>query len=205
MDGVDTAIALTMVGLLAAPPVAIAAFVVIRRQRPVWLRHLAIGAASMLLIMIAATALGFSFENTLANFVGFVAGCLAYSFLAVSCWQIRFLPLRIIALLGAAIPTCIGYVLSTIGLLGLMLVVGDYARPPNKVEQMDSGLVCRVTGWGSAITDSGYTVHLYRSWAWLPLIERSVVSISINESESARSIDAPTGATCADVLGKYRR
>jgi len=202
MDGAETAIALTTAGLLAAPLIAIAAFVVIRWQRPAWLRQLAIGAAAILLILIVAAALGFSFENTLANFVAFVIGYGSYNFLAVSCWQIRFLPLRVVALLGAAIPILGGYVLSTIGLLGLMLVVGDYASAPKKVEQMDSGLVCRVTGWGSAITDSGYTVSLYRNWGWLPLIERSVVSISVNESE--RSIDRPSDATCADALRKYR-
>jgi hypothetical protein len=204
MDNFVSSVALTMAGLLAGPPIAIAAFVLTRWRRPAWLRRLIIGAASLLLIIIAASALGFSFEKTLANFVSFAVGCLAYSFLAVSCWQIRFLPLRIVALLGAAIPIGVGYLLSTIGMLGLMLVVGDYSVAPYKIEQMESGLVCRVTGWGSAITDSGYTVHLYRTWGWLPLIERSVVSISINESASARSIDAPAGATCADALGKYR-
>ena len=156
----------------------------------------------MLSIMTAGVVLGFSFKNTLANFAGFMVGYGAYCFLAASSWKIKQLPLRIVALLGAAIPICVGYLLSTIGLLGLMLVIGDYARAPNKVEQMDSGLVCRVTRLGSAVTDSGYTVSLYRNWDWFPLIERSVISISVNES--ARSLDAPTDATCADALKKYR-
>ena len=122
----------------------------------------------------------------------------------LSCSQLlenSVLAASILALLCAAIPIFAGYVLCTIGLLGLIFIVGDYTRAPNQIEQIDTRLVCRVTLWGSAATDSGYTVHLYRSWAWLPLIERSVLSMSVNQTDQSKG--PPMDVTCADALKKY--
>ena len=49
---------------------------------------------SVLFVAAAAMALGFSFKNVLANFACLVIAYGAYCFLAVSCWRIRFWPLR---------------------------------------------------------------------------------------------------------------
>ena len=193
------AVLIVAIGLVAAPLIAFASFASTRGRWVSSQRPMAIACGSVLLVIAGVATLGFSFKSVLANFTSFVVAYGAYCFLAVSCWRIRFWPLRALALLCAAIPILAGYVLSTVGLLGLILIIGDYTRAPSKVEQMDIGLVCRVTGWGSAVTDSGYTVHLYRTWDWLPLIERSVISISINELDGSTE-----DSTCADALRQYR-
>jgi len=142
--------------------------------------------------------------NVILGCVCFVIAYGAYCFLAVSCWQIKFLPLRIPALLGAAIPICAGYFMSTVGLLGLMFIVGDYTRAPESTEQIDMGLECRVTGWGMVASASGYTVHLYKSWSWLPFMERSAVSIPVVQIGYVGD-QPPKDASCADAVAEYRR
>src|SRR5205823_4049965 len=146
------------VGLFAAPLIAVGVFASIRSRWPSAQRRIATICIFAIVVILGGAALGFSFKNVLLNFVCFVIAYGAYCFLAVSCWRIKFLPLRIPALLGAAIPICAGYFMCTVGLLGLMFIVGDYTRAPESTEQIDTGLECRVTGWGMVASVSGYTV-----------------------------------------------
>ena len=158
--------------------------------------------ASVLVFIVTAAALGFSFKDVLSNFVAFMIAYAAYCFLAVSCWRIPSLFVRIPALILAAIPIALGYVLSTIGTLGLMFIIGDYTTPPRRIEQLRPDLTCRVTLWGASFTASGYAVHLYKTWAWLPFIEKSVVKLSVNQTDFSEG-QAPKDLTCADALVKY--
>lgn len=67
----------------------------------------------------------------------------------------------------------------------------------------EAGLACRVTLWGTAFSASGDTVHLYRTWEWLPLIERSVVRIPVVELGYAGD-QPPPAADCSDAVRLYR-
>ena len=108
--------------------------------------------------------------------------------------------IRILALVVAAVPVCIGYFLATIGALGLVFIIGDYSRPPYHTEQMRAGLVCHIRGWGAAFTASGHSVHLYKVWPELPFLKREVAMISVNETDPDSE---PKRASCADVLAAY--
>jgi hypothetical protein len=201
-DPTMAAYLITEIGLFAAPLVAFGAFAAIQSR---WISRQPTVAAvcvSVVVFVLGAAALGLSFKDPLANFVVFTIAYAAYCLLAVLCWRIPSLFIRIPALLLAAIPICFGYVLCSIGALGLMFIVGDYTSPPKHTEQMNRNLTCRVTLWGASFTASGYTVHLYKSWAWLPFVEKSVVTMSVNQTGFSEG-QAPKDVTCADALAKY--
>jgi hypothetical protein len=204
MEVEKAAVLITGLGLFFAPIVIFLSFFSMRRWWPSSLPATTIAAASVVVLVFAAAALGFSFKAILPNFICFIAAYAAYCFLAISLWRITFWPLRILALLAAFVPIGIGYAACTIGLLGLVFVVGDYTREPKTSEQIEPGLVCRVTLWGLAVGASGYNVSLHRSWDWLPLIERSVTRISVVESGYVGDTP-PKDASCADALAAYRK
>jgi hypothetical protein len=193
---------ITAISLFAAPLVAFGAFAAIQSRWSSRQARIAAVCAAVLVFLLGAAALGFSFKDVLSNFVAFMVAYAAYCLLAVFCWRIPFLFIRIPALLLAAIPICFGYVLCSIGSLGLMFIVGDYTNAPKRVEQLRPDLTCRVTLWGASFTASGYTVHLYKSWAWLPFVERSVIAMSVNQTDFSEG-QAPKDVTCADALAKY--
>jgi glucan phosphoethanolaminetransferase (alkaline phosphatase superfamily) len=192
----------TAIGLFSAPLVAFGAYAAIQSRWPSRQSTIAAMCALVLVLILGAAALGFSFKDVMPNFVAFIIAYAAYCFLAVSCLRIRWLFIRILALIVAAIPICIGYVFCTIGSLGIMFFVGDYTNPPKQVEQLRPDLTCRVTLWGASFTASGYAVHLYKTWAWLPLIEKSVVTMSVNQTDFSEG-QAPKDLTCVDALAKY--
>jgi hypothetical protein len=48
---------------------------------------------------------------------------------------------------------------------------------------------------------SGYKVHLYKSWDWLPSVEGSVVGIPVVQ---VGYVGQPNDANCADAVAQYR-
>ncbi|HXC40041.1 MAG TPA: hypothetical protein VN667_13965 [Burkholderiales bacterium] len=73
----------------------------------------------------------------------------------------------------------------------------DYSRAPKLVVQNSDGLICRVTEWGMAASDSGYTVKLYKRWPMLPFLERELYSVVVNETNLT---SLPRSASCSSVL-----
>jgi hypothetical protein len=127
------------------------------------------------------------------------AAYVAYCFVAISAWALRSRPLRILTLVATAIPVVAGYALGMVGALALIFIVGDYAEPPIQTASMADNLECRITGWGMATTDSGYIVHLYKHWPAMPLLEREVARIVVNETNP---VDDTASASCDDALAK---
>jgi hypothetical protein len=199
-----TAYFVTSIGLFAAPLLAFGAFASIQSRWSSRQSTIAAVCALVLVFILSAAALGFSFKDVLSNITAFIVAYAAYCFLAVSCLRIRSLLLRIPAFIVAAIPVFAGYVLCTVGTLALIFIVGDYTSPPRHTEQIRPDLICRITGWGAAFTASGSTVHLYKSWPWLPFLERSVGSISVTESGDTET-GPQIGASCADAMAKYNK
>jgi hypothetical protein len=202
MTPIDSAaISIAVAGLLIAPLIAVGVFAIVQsRWTSAGRRAMFVCILTIVFVAAAATA-GLSFKKVLVNVALFAVAYGAYCFLVVCCWRVRLLPLRILVLLCGLIPVGLGYVTSTIGLLGLMFIVGDYSRVPHEVNQIEAGLECRITLWGMAAGASGYTVHLYRSWDWLPFIERSVVSIPVVQ---VGYVGQPNDANCADAVAQYR-
>ena len=82
--------------------------------------------------------------------------------------------------------------------LAVAFVVGDYADPPEKTEHIAANLECEVTGWGMVASGEGYTVHLYRTWPLLPLVEKEIARVSVDETNPAE--EGTQSATCNTVL-----
>lgn len=198
-----TPYAAAWIGLLAAPLVALAAFTSTRGYWRFMLRWLVSASALTLAIVVTSNALGFSFRGATPNVAAFIIAYGAYCFLAFACWQIRFLPLRLLALAVGVLPIIAGYALGTVGMLGLLFIIGDYARPPVRTEQLEGDLQCEVRLWGMAASDSGYTVRLYRVWTKLPFIEQSLARASVNQTDTSKG--PPQDVTCADLVTRYEK
>jgi hypothetical protein len=188
-------------GLLGAPVLALVIFILLPQRR--FQAQSAIFSSSVLILYLALARVGLSFVEVQANFLCFVFAYFAYSFLAVMCLRIPIKAIRIIIFVIAIVPIGLGYFLSTIGVLGLAFIVGDYTSPPQRIEQMATGLNCRITGWGSAGSSSGYAVSLYRSWSGIPFLERKVLGVSV--VQAGYSGPPPDDVSCADLLAEYEK
>lgn len=196
-----TSFAIAWLGLLAAPPIAVFAFAVTSRFRPALIKRLAIGCAFLVVSIAAAASLDISLTSNAANVACLSTAYLAYAFLAASIWRVRSLILRVPALVIAAIPIAGGYVMGTMGVLGLAFILGDYASPPLQAVRMGAGLECRINAWGNVTSDTGYTVHLYRHWPLVPFVEREVSRVTVNETHPG---PGPSTASCKDALAALR-
>jgi hypothetical protein len=100
-DPAMAAYLITAIGLFAAPLVAFGAFAAIQSRWTSRQPTIAAVCASVLVFVLGAAALGFSFKDPLPNFVAFMIAYAAYCLLAVFCWRIPSLFIRIPALLLA--------------------------------------------------------------------------------------------------------
>jgi hypothetical protein len=182
--------------VLGAPPIAFLAVPVIRRAWPYANLPIIIAAIAILCFAIGSSVSRLSFTNVWVNVVLAAICYLAYCFLAASCWQISRSAVRYIVGIVTTLPIGVGYLLGTIGALGLGWIVSDYASPPHHVEQMAPGLICEITEWGT-IFSGGYKVHLYQRWSAFPFLEREVVILTVDQNAS----DADK--TCSDALNAY--
>lgn len=196
-----TSLAIAWFTLLAVPPTAVIAFLVANKSRPALIKRLAIGCAVLIVGVVGSARLDISLMSNAANLVCLSAAYLAYAFLATCLWRVRSLFLRVPALLIAAAPIAGGYVMGTMGFLGLAFILADFANPPLQTVRMAAGLECRIQAWGNAISDTGYTVYLYRQWPLVPFVEREVSKVRVNETNPGTG---PTAASCKDALAAMR-
>lgn len=182
---------------MAAPPISVIAFIAVMRARPALIKRFVFGSALFIVSVMGAARLDVSFMSTPVNVACLAAAYLAYVFLAASFWLVKPLILRVPALVIAAVPVLAGYMMGTVGLLGLAFIIGDYANPPLQTLRIDANLECRVIAWGNATADSGYTVHLYRQAPLIPFVEREVSRVRVNET---RPGPGPATASCKDAL-----
>ena len=133
-----------------------------------------------------------------ANWLAVAAGWTAWCVLVGLLYAIRPRSVGIGVGALASLSVLPGLLLGTIGILGLMFIVGDYARPPLASRTLSPGIDCIVTGWGSAFSDDGHDIDIYRYWRWLPAIRRRVRHVAVDET---RPDPATRFATCASVAG----
>lgn len=200
-DSLNPSFSIALFCLWGAPPMAITAFFTVRRHWPGAVTRISIACALLIATVVVCCWFGVSLVSTTANAICLAATYVAYCFLAISAWRLRQLILRVLTLLVAALPIAVGYVLASVGMLGLMFIVGDYTRPPLQNTEMTTDLECRVTSWGMAASDTGYTVHLYQHWRALPFLEREVAHIVINETNPLPGL---ANASCDDALKAAR-
>jgi hypothetical protein len=198
----DASLLVVWGSLLVAPLIAAIIFITVRYKSPKAQSVVVRGAVAALLIIACSIVLGIGFVAPLINCVCLAIAYLAFCYLAVSCWQIPDKVFRVLALIAFSMPIVVGYLFAMVGALGLAFVVGDYSSAPIHTENMRPDLVCRINVWGAVFSDSGYTVHLYKHWAAVPLVEWEVERIVVNQSESNAR---PIAATCHDVLAAYAK
>lgn len=176
-------------GCLLGGPVA-ACRVARRADARRW-RQLAAGSAGLIAAIALALAGDTRFVWPQANILALCAAYAAYCLLAFSCLRLASKPLRVAAMAVAALPIAAGYVVGTIGFMGLGLIIADVTQPPTKVQTLEGGLVCRVTEWGGAFSDSGVTLSVFRPLG--PVLEQRMARHSVSYSTDA----PPVG--CADL------
>lgn len=156
------------------------------------LQRLCVRAAILLLSVAVCWSIDLEFAWRLLNWIALAAAYLAWCTLMGALFR---LPPRALGLaLGTlgSVSLIPGLVLTTVGILGLMFFVGDYAAPPAKLVRLPSGLDCVVTKWGNATTDDGHDVHLYRYISWLPVLRRQVRRLIVNETYPTRDVPRTT-------------
>jgi hypothetical protein len=199
MDSFKEGFAIVWIGLLAAPLLAL----ILARLRRFGARILMIAASTFLLSYFVFAYSSLAFVAPKGNLACFVVAYFAYCILAATCLRIPRKIIRFPIFVIAIVPIAFGYLLSTVGILGLMFIVGEYTNLPDRTEVMTAGLTCRVTGWGMAAGASGYTIGLYQSWNAVPFLERKVIGSSV--TQAGYSGPPPADVTCADLFGQYEK
>ena len=99
-------------------------------------------------------------------------------FLLISCllWLTQFQSNKLIKIIGIIFMVVVfgvGYLLSTVGLLGLGFIVAEYE--PNRKMELSNNLEYRETWLGNAISDHrGKRFEVYQQIGWLPIMERRI-------------------------------
>ena len=163
---------------------------------------LILSSATLLATVILSTAAQISFTGLYGNLATWVCAYLAYCYLAASTWRIKKRLIRYAALTIMHTPIALGYVMGTLGFLGLMFIVGDQTDPPLKTEQLTQNMSCDIRGWGMAASDSGYTIRLRKKWQVLPIVEKTMYSVVVNETQSYVSGE---GTDCHSAFAAYRK
>jgi len=190
---------------LFAPPASVFVFALLHSYRP--RIEVRFGRACLYFLIVTfllGPILRFGFTQAIANFVFWCLAYFCYCYFAVSRWQIKTKWVRFSVLALMSVPIAFGYLMGTIGILGLGWILMDKTASPMNVEQIEPGLVCEKTGWGAAATDSGYNLHLYRRWSALPFVRREVEMILVNETALSQDIEPPK-ATCHDLLVVHKK
>lgn len=185
---------------MAALPLAVVLFMVIGRLAPRSQFPVVLGSASIVLGVLAGAVAGISFTVQGVNVVAVALSYFSFCYLAVSAWRIRNKLSRFVVIALATITIGIGYVLGTVGFLALLFIVGDYTNPPVQTLDVTGKLRCKVTVWGMAASDSGYTVHLYKRWGMLPFLEKEVSKAVVNETHP---VDGEKVASCQSLAAMY--
>lgn len=187
--------------LFFGPLISLGIFIALRNRARRHLRLAVLGSATLLTLVIFACSTKISLASILVNLIFLSAAYLSFCFLAASTFTARPIFIRIPLVVATYIPIIIGYILTTIGVLGLMFIMGDYTNAPKEAKQMRPGLDCRTTMWGG-LGDSGYTVHLYKYFSIIPFIRHEVRTTSVDESYPE---SGPISASCDSEFFAYNQ
>ena len=194
------AISIIWADVLAAYPLAVVLFKAIGRFPP-RSQFLAVrGSGSIVLGVLACAVLGISFTVQGMNVIAVALAYFSFCYLAVSAGKIHNKLSRFLVRALTTITIGIGYVLGTVGFLVLMLMVSESTDPPAETLNVSDNLRCDITTWGTVLSDSGHTVHLYRRWEMLPFFEKEVSTDTVNYTNRD---DGEKGTTCQSLAAMY--
>lgn len=127
------------------------------------------------LLVILAFYLNISTTTPIVDWVFFTIPLFTISYLL---WLTQFQNNKPVKIFGVVIMIPIfglGYLLSTVGILGLAFMVSDY-DPTRRIE-LSNNLEYRETSIGNAISARrGRRCEVFEKMSWFPLIERRIVS-----------------------------
>ena len=160
---------------------------------------------SVCILMLTYVLAGwrFSFVEQVTNAYWLLFCYAIYCFLVASCVFIKVKTLRIAMLLVTAFPICVGYFFATFGILGFFFILGLGGKidEPQHIEHLSTGFICRTWKWGMVFTGPhfGYSVHLYKTWNVLSLVQQQVASEFIDVGAKEPDV------SCSDLLAQYSR
>jgi hypothetical protein len=195
--------------LLLIPPAALISIRLL--QNRVTILQLASVIVGIVTTTIMAVYFHIGFIFPLVSILWFFVGYFTYCFFAAFCFRIKRKALRFLSLVILAVPIVLGYALATVGRLGLMFILADVLAKPSYSQVTADGLNCKVTGWGGAWGDSGFRGGLYRTWSFVPLIQKEITWIDVDQSNdqvsrsSGASQSAPINEEelCAQLAKEY--
>lgn len=116
-----------------------------------------------------------SFTSRIINWTGITLPFLLLSSLLWTTRELKQRAFRILGILSMVIVFGIGFLISTIGLLGLMFILGDYK--PSIVKPISKELTYSETGLGNAVSNyRGRRFEIHQKIKWMPIFKRRVAS-----------------------------
>jgi hypothetical protein len=162
---------LVVIATLLGGPVIAGLTYAASRRFPHFLTPLASLAAAVLGVALLAALLKISFISGHANVVALCLTYLAYCLLGLSACRLKRPLLRQLVLVAVSMPIALGYLLGTIGALGLAFLLGDAVGPPVEQRWIDGRTICVVT-IQDGIGETSYQLSLNQRWSGLPLQRR---------------------------------
>lgn len=156
--------------LVAALPIAFVGTRLFAKHARQHTRRLLIGSAVFLATIAALWSVGVSMRWMEADIFVIFTASVVYSSMFLLAFSIKRVAPRIVAVAVLGSPILLGYVVGTVGVLGVLFVSGDLG---SSVElNTKTGLLCRAEPFGNATTDvNGYFARLVRPIGFL---ERNV-------------------------------
>lgn len=158
-----------LIGLWIYPIIGFVLFR-ITRNKPVRRKQVFI----TLLTLFSITALGMTLKfSTTSTFIDWLLLSLTYLAICFFLWVLAFhrnVFIKIVGIISLTLFLGIGYMMSTIGILGLAFTLGDYETVD--IQKLDNGIICKKTCYGNVTVDSSGTwIRIYKTIKWLPIIE----------------------------------
>ena len=145
-------------------------------------RAFLIGMASLIGILGLGRIFNYTPRGDFLDFILPSSIYIVYCYLAYHLQGLKPKLLRVVALILAFFPVGIGYLISTIGFFGILLISSDLE--PNKSVDIGQNSYYREYGYGNATSsDGGLKIDLYTYLTWFPIIEKRIYSKQISTSE----------------------
>ncbi|WP_423147070.1 hypothetical protein [Rubrolithibacter danxiaensis] len=116
-----------------------------------------------------------SFKGDTLDFVLPISLYISYCYLMFHLFQLKNKLAKFFACFVAAVPILAGYLVATLGILGLMMVSLDFES--ERTVDLGNDSYFREYGHGNATTDDGgLKVDVYKYLPWFPLLEKRIFS-----------------------------
>lgn len=194
----------TYVTLVLGPFAGIVAVLILRQRDPARLRALCVASAIIILVVAGSVATRIRTSSTALDSACCLIALLAACLLAAAAWTIKVRTIAYAAglLAHGTLASCLGLLISFPTGFVLMFVLGDVFSPPVYAEELSPSLSCRVWSWGTAFSDEGYTVAVYRHLPFVPLVQIEAAHVVVNMTEAG---NGPRSASCEGVAAALSR